>query len=300
MARKTIVFTAFLAGVAALFWSPLRALVQLSLAEDTHSHILLVPLLTIGLIWMQREKVFRSAESSPRLGVACFIAGALVYALRGPLDALFPGSALLTVTILSAVVLIWAGFLFCYGGRAFHVGLFPMLFLLLAVPMPAPVVERIIVWLQQGSSEVTYWLFRGTGTPVLRRGFIFAVPGQVIEVAQECSGIRSSLAMLITCLLAGYLFLRTAWARIALLVATVPMLIIKNGIRIVTLTLLSIHVDPGFLHGNLHQRGGFVFFLLGLVILWPLLLWLQRLESKGQPGGGAASATGTELLPRTG
>ncbi|MGA9484184.1 MAG: archaeosortase/exosortase family protein, partial [Candidatus Acidiferrales bacterium] len=63
-----------------------------------------------------------------------------------------------------------------------------------------------------------------------------------------------------------------------------PVAILKNGIRITTLTLLSIYVDPGFLTGNLHHEGGFVFFFLALAILFPALLFLQRSErSTGKP-----------------
>jgi exosortase len=299
-ARRTTGFAALLAAGAAFLWAPLDALTRLALSDDTYSHILLVPFVSLGLVWMQRRTALSNTKSSPRAAVALFLAGALLYALRTRLDVLFSGAALLTFPILSAVLWIWSAFLLCYGARTFRTALFPMLFLLLAVPIPAPIVERLILWLQQGSSEVTYWLFRATGTPVFRRGFVFAVPGQTIEVAQECSGIRSSLAMLITCLLAGYLFLRKAWTRVVLLLATVPMLVIKNGIRIVTLTLLAIHVDPGFLQGRLHHQGGFLFFVLGLLILWPLLLWLQRMESKSRAAGDAASTPRTALAPRAG
>jgi len=83
-------------------------------------------------------------------------------------------------------------------------------------------------------------------------------------------------ALLIICLLAGHLFLRTKWRRGLLLVAAIPVLIIKNGIRIATLTLLAIHVDPSFLAGNLHREGGFIFFALGMLILLPILWWLQK------------------------
>ena len=300
MRKQTAGFAAFLAACCAVYWAPLGELVRLALADDTHSHILLVPFLTAGLIWMQREAIFRRAESSLPAAAACLAAGAALFFLRARLDPFPDGAGRLTLTILSAVLVAWAAFLLCYGAGTFRAALFPMLFLLLAVPIPVPVVDRLILWLQQGSSEVTYWLFRATDTPVLRRGFVFAVPGQTIEIAQECSGIRSSLAMLITCLMAGYLFLRTAWARLVLLLAAVPMLVIKNGIRIVTLTLLSIHVDPGFLHGKLHQRGGFAFFLLGLLILWPVLRWLQRAESKLQTPGRAVAAPGSTLAPRAG
>ena len=60
--------------------------------------------------------------------------------------------------------------------------------------------------------------------------------------------------------------------------ATLPLLVVKNGIRIVSLSLLSIYVDPTFLTGRLHQEGGVVFFLLALVMMAPVLLFLQRSE----------------------
>jgi exosortase len=298
--RRSAGFAALLAAGAVFYWSPLTELVKLALSDDTYSHILLVPMLSAGLVWMNRRAVFARAGSSIAAAAACFLTGALLCALRNRLDLLPSGGKLLTISMLSAVLMAWSAFLLCFGARAFRTALFPMLFLLLAVPLPAAWIDRLILWLQQGSSDVTYWLFRATGTPVFRRGFIFTVPGQTIEVAQECSGIRSSLALLITCLLAGYLFLRTGWARLVLLVAAVPMLIIKNGIRIVTLTLLSIHVDPGFLRGRLHHQGGFVFFVLGLVILWPLLRWLQRVEARGHAPGDAASPHATPAASRAG
>jgi exosortase/archaeosortase family protein len=111
---------------------------------------------------------------------------------------------------------------------------------------------------------------------------VFSLPGITIEVAEECSGIRSSLILLIMSLLAGHLYLRSAWTKTLLSAATLPLGIVKNGIRIVTLTLLSIYIDPSFLTGQLHQKGGIVFFLLALVILAPVLWLLQRLERMEQ------------------
>ena len=69
-----------------------------------------------------------------------------------------------------------------------------------------------------------------------------------------------------------------------LLVAlALPLSILKNGIRITTLTLLSIYVDPGFLTGSLHRDGGFVFFLMALALLAPVLLLLQKSEEGHVP-----------------
>ena len=153
-----------------------------------------------------------------------------------------------------------------------------MLFLFLMVPIPDFLLNQAISWLQSGSTEVSHALFELMGVPVLRNGFIFSLPGVNIEVARECSGIRSSLALFITTLLAGHLFLRSTWTKAVLTFITLPLLVVKNGIRIVTVTMLSIYVDPGFLTGRLHQQGGILFFLLALVFLAPVLRLLQTSE----------------------
>ena len=63
-----------------------------------------------------------------------------------------------------------------------------------------------IYFLQCGSTSVAYFLFRILGVPVLRQGFLLTVPGVTIEVAKECSGIRSSMALFITCVFAARRF----------------------------------------------------------------------------------------------
>jgi exosortase/archaeosortase family protein len=95
----------------------------------------------------------------------------------------------------------------------------------------------------------------------------------------HCGNIRSSLALFITMTLAARLFLTRWWSRGLLLLAVVPLAMVKNAIRIVTLTLLAEYVDMGFLTGRLHRSGGFVFFGITLVLFGGVLLGLRTLES---------------------
>lgn len=280
LTRKTLWFSAYVALCVLIFLSPLRDLVRLSLSSDTDSHLPLIPCITLFLLFMQRETYFQRIERSVWPAAAMFSLGALLYLMSRWLGGAMPPDDSLALAILGLLCLAWAGFLFFYGSRAFRAGLFPLLFLLAMVPLPNFLLDRFILWLQLGSAEVTEWLFHVTGTPVFRQGMFFTVPGVTIEIAKECSGIRSTLALLILCLLTGYLLLRTAWARGALLLAALPVLVIKNGIRITTLTLLAIHVDPGFLKGSLHRDGGVLFFAIGLLILLPVLTWLRSVEAK--------------------
>jgi exosortase len=274
---------AFVAASLAICWPAISALAVFSFHHEFSSHVLLIPVLSLYLLYIERRFVFREVHSSLALGSALILTGAALYwwamvhsSLQSPGEFL-PGSTF-------AMVVIWmGGFLACYGYRAWWAAAFPLFFLLLMVPLPEPVLASIISLLQAGSTSLSFSLFKLVGTPVFRQGFLLSVPGQTIEVAKECSGIRSSIALFITCVLAAHLFLRTPWKILLFVVLVFPVSIVKNAIRIVTLTLLSIHVDPGFLYGNLHHDGGFVFFLLALGILFPVLLILQKSEGRPTP-----------------
>ena len=88
------------------------------------------------------------------------------------------------------------------------------------------------------------------------------------------------MALLILALIFGHLLLHTFWKQAVLVVAGLLIMLVKNGVRIATLTILAQYVDPGFLYGRLHHEGGVVFFLLGLILLLPILWLLQRGEKR--------------------
>ncbi len=290
----------YIAACATLFLNPLRELFRLSISTDTYSHILVIPFISICMIYVEREAILQRIGSTSRFAAPLFSIGILFYALSGKFGLPISADASLALAILGFLFLIWSGFYWVFGSRAFCAGLFPLLFLLLMVPLPESVIDRFIVWLQWGSGDVTSWIFHATGTPVVRDGLFFTLPSVTIEIAKECSGIRSATALLITCLAASYLLLRLPWTRAVLLFATIPVLILKNGIRITTLTLLAIHVDHGFLDGRLHHQGGVVFFAVGLLMLLPILWWLQRIERNRfgpQPPGHGRVEVSREVLP---
>jgi exosortase len=153
-------------------------------------------------------------------------------------------------------------------------------FLFLTIPLPDALLNRSIYFLQKGSADVTEMIFDLVRVPALREGFVFHLAHVNIEVARECSGIRSSMALLILALIFGHLLLHTFWKQIVLVLAGLLIMLVKNGVRIATLTILAQYVDPGFLYGRLHRQGGVVFFLLGIILLLPILWLLHRGEKR--------------------
>jgi exosortase len=184
------------------------------------------------------------------------------------------------LSIITALfVLIWiGGFTFCYGVASTQAAIFPLLFLFFMVPIPNIILDPFISFLQAGSAEVAYVFLKTAGIPMTREGNVFHLITVDIEVAKECSGIRSSLSLVITGLLAGYFFLRTGWAKLVLLAAMLPITILKNGFRIATLSILGVYVDERILASDLHTRGGILFFILALILVWGIIVLLRKME----------------------
>lgn len=263
-----------------LAWDSTKLLVSLVRDNDTFSQIPLIPLLSSFLIYQNRAAIFTEVSSGRILGVALIIPGMVLIAI-GKLNLWQLGSTNMVSLLMLAAFLFWLGaFGLFFGVRAFRIACFPLFFLLFMIPIPEPALSKIIYFLQAGSSEMVELFFRMAGVPYLRQGFVFELPGVAIRVAEECSGIRSSLALLITTVLASHFFLRTNWKRMLLCLVVVPIVIFKNGLRIATLSILAIYVNPGFLYGRLHHQGGFVFFIIALL---PMALFLRFLQKGENP-----------------
>jgi len=276
---RNIVFLLFTAVAMIVAYTPIRALYS-SNKSEYYSHIALIPLVSIYLIYIKRKEIFAQVNylfvvGIPvlLLGIALFLGGILWGA---PLD----NNNYASLIAFSIFIFMNGAFILLYGMQAYRTALFPLLFLIFIVPIPTALMDNIIYFLQVGSTELTNLLFLASGVPYIRDGFVFHLPNVSVQVAQQCSGIRSSMAIFIVAILAGYMFLKSYWKIIFLVICAVLIAMLKNGIRIVTLSLLGNYVDPRILSSSLHKEGGTPFFILGLLLLAPILFFLRRSEKK--------------------
>jgi exosortase len=275
---RTSLFALYSLVVAAAHVSVLAGLVEYSQRDMSASHLVAIPFVSTALIYRNRHNLTAALRWGIGSGVA-LCAAALIVRLWAetslPQDA---HDSRLSAAVLS-VVLLWAGgFVLFFGTGAARRSLFALAFLFLTIPIPTAALDALVYVLKVGSTETVAALFSLTGTPYFREEFVFNLPNLAIEIADECSGIRSTIALTLTMLLAGHAFLTTFWARALLLAFVVPVTILKNAIRIVSISLLSIHVDPSFITGRLHHDGGVVFFLIALALITPLLTVLRKAE----------------------
>ena len=276
---------ALLSGAGLLLYAaPLAGLFRGAYGDDTFSYIIFIPPVCIYLLYEDRKRIFGATPGSLIPGVVLSSLGTLLYivARKGPVGPSVPLESFVLYA-LSAVLFLEGILGLLVGAGGLWAARFPLLFLFFMVPIPEVILRPIIRFLQVGSAEVSYWVIRSVGVPIFRDGFLFSLPGLTIEVAEQCSGIRSSLSLLLVGLLAGHFFLKSGWRWLALVAAAVPITIAKNGLRIVTLSLLGAYVDRRVLSGPLHQAGGIPFFGVALVMLAIVLWALRRGDSRKTP-----------------
>lgn len=282
LAKHTrILAFALLSVVPLLFvWGAMRSLAAITLRSDTYSHLPLIPLISLFFVYSARGRIFAKPASGWKLGSMLVLAGIACFALSEFNRWHSAPENSLSIAMLG-VALGWAGgFALLFGTEALRAASFPFLFLVFMIPIPEPLLGRTVLLLQQGSADAASMFFKLFGVPMLREGLDFKLPGVAIRVADECSGIRSTLALLIMAVLAGHMFLRSLWRKSLLCFMVFPVALIKNGLRIAALSSLAVYVDPGFLHGRLHRNGGIAFFAVGLIPLGLFLIWFQKMEKE--------------------
>jgi exosortase len=266
----------------ALVFEPLRDLMNSASRNDYYSHIILIPWVTGYLIYSKKKDFFGNPSPSRGAGGIVTLSGLALYAVGFSQATGLDFNDQVALFVFSAVVFWAGGFLLLYGLDALWSNSFPFLFLVFMIPIPNPLMSMIICALQWASTEVSEVLFFLIGIPYQREGFVFHLPGVSIEVAEVCSGIRSSLALFITSILAGHFFLDRLWKKSVLAVVVFPVTVFKNGIRIISLSLLGAYGDPRFLTGGfLHQSGGFLFFIPAVGLLG-LALWALRRQGSSK------------------
>ncbi len=277
--RFAYYFASLFLGIC-IFASPLKDLIGLSLRSELYSYIPFVFAASCYVVARGRKEIFDNPAWSfgygafvLALSLAAGAAGLKYAALLGANDGL-------CVMGFSFWFFLMGTFILFFGARTFMKAIFPMALLLLTIPFPALLLDKIVGFLQTASFTVTGSIFNALGFFPLKEGFVFKFPEITIEVARQCSGIRSSMALVILGLLCGHFFLRSSLNRILLVVFAVLIAIFKNGVRIVGLTLGAIYVDPRILSSVLHKTGGVPVFILAFALLSIVILVMRRLEKR--------------------
>jgi exosortase C (VPDSG-CTERM-specific) len=270
-------------ALVACFGIYLYDLVRFALQSDLYSYILLVPFISGYLFRLNLRSGLDPAEPNRVAASILILMGvaALVTSWTVTLSGVKLTQQDSLALSISSFVFLLCGLCALFLSRpAFRSSVFPQAFLLFMIPFPVALEHAIEAFLQIGSAPPAYWFFKLAGTPVFRQDLVFQLPGMSLQIAPECSGIRSTLVLFMTSLVAGHLFLRSRWKRTILAVAVIPLALLRNGFRVFVIGELCVRVGPHMIDSRLHHQGGPIFFALSLIPFSFLVFYLVKSDRR--------------------
>jgi exosortase len=260
-AQSVLGWTAICLLVAAAYYQVLGKLVTDWWQIPDFSHGFLVPIFAGYLVWEKRRALLDTKIAPAWSGIGLMALGLMVLILG------VYGSELFLSRV--SLIFLLAGLVLCFGGPYLLRELrFPLLVLLLAIPLPAIVYNQITFPLQILASKLASNLLPFFGVPVLREGNIIKLPVMDLEVAEACSGIRSLMSLFTLAVFYGYFMEKSRWRQVVVVLASIPIAIAANAVRILGAGLCVQYWNPEMAQGFLHEFSGWVIFLVSLASLY--------------------------------
>ncbi len=263
--------------VAAIYLRVVVKLVHDWYTNPDFSHGFVIPVFVAYLLWEQRERIELIPQHAAWPGVVC-VTLALIVLLTG-----IYGADLFLSRI--SLVLLFVGLVWTFAGsRMVRELALPLGALLLAIPFPAIVFNRITFPLQLLASHLASVALPLFNVPVLREGNVIQLPAIQLEVAEACSGIRSLMTLFTVAVIYGYFAERSLSKRVILALASLPIAVAANAIRIIGTGLCVQYWSPDKALGFFHEFSGWLMFVISTICLY----LVHRILSFFRPGTAQA------------
>jgi exosortase len=270
-----------LGGLVLVYWSVLRGLIDAWSTDDNYSHGFFIVPLAAYFAW-ERRRAFAAAPVRPSYFGLLVIAGSMALLVAGLLGAeLF----LSRVSVIGALA---GSILFLFGWQRLRVVIFPLAFLLLMVPLPALIFNKIAFPLQLVASHVGEYTINSLEIPILREGNVLILANATLEVAEACSGIRSLVSLFTLGIVFGYFVDRRPWVRALIALSAVPVAILANGLRVASAGVAAHNFGAAGVEGLFHEFSGWVVFIVAFLMMLGFQRLLQRLAPPRLPQVPAA------------
>ena len=290
--------------ISAILFTYAAVLVKLSSnwwTDENYSHGLLIPFIIGYILWLERDKL---AAEPKRPWV---LLGGITVALA--LFALWVGvaGAELFSQRMSLVLLIAGVVIYFWGLRFLRFIWVPLALLVLAIPIPAIIFNKIAFPLPLFASRCAVWSMSMLGIPVLRQGNVIELKPlnsfdtRKLEVVEACSGIRSLMTLVTLAVVFAYFthprsdgdsgkggkfgFLRTYgfWRSSILVVSAVPIAILTNAARVSGTGVLSHYYGTQVADGFFHSFSGWAIYIVAFLLLFGVGFILDRFKPSPGP-----------------
>lgn len=265
-----------LGALLLVYWSVLTGLVSAWSNDDNYSHGFFIVPLALYFAWERRDKILAAPHCPSMLGLV-IVAASLFLLIAGLLGAeLFLSRVSIILTLTGAI-------LFLFGWPTLRVLAFPLAFMLLMIPLPAIIFNKIAFPLQLLASHVGEYSVRSLDIPILREGNVLILANAKLEVAEACSGIRSLVSLFTLGIVFGYFVDHRIWVRTFIALSAIPVAILANGLRVASAGVAAHNYGTAGVEGLFHEFSGWVVFVVAFLMMFALQRVLQRLTPPSLP-----------------
>ena len=238
--------------------------------DENYSHGFLVPLIVGYLVWTKREKLQQLTPQPSLWGLVVLLLGVSIY-LVGTIGAEWFLKRSSLIVVLGGLIL------YLYGLEFLKTLLFPLIFLIFMVPLPAIIYKSVAFQLQLLVSKIAAQVIALVGIAVHRNGNILEVSTGPLAVEEACSGMRSIMALLALSSLFAYLISRSKLKQAILIASALPIAVVTNIIRVTATGIFAYYFGREVAEGMLHQSFGWIVFMIAFILLFllsKLLDWI--------------------------
>lgn len=227
--------------------------------DSYYSHGPLVPLVTGYFIWQMKDELSQMDKKESKWGMSLIIVGVVIYLLAALLRIYFISAFSMFIVLLGLV-------LHFYGEEIFKKISFPLAFLVFMIPLPSAVIIKISFHMKLFAAQIATVLLNDMRIPAIREGSIIKMRSTQVVVDDVCSGLRSLISLTALGSIFAYSMKSAMWKRVLLFLATIPIAIITNVIRVLLLSSVSEIWGPEYAKG-IHDFSGFLIFGVAFLLL---------------------------------
>ncbi len=231
--------------------------------DDNYSHGFLVPFIVGYLVWTKKDELRKLVPKPSNIGLVVLFIGLSIY-IVGTIGAEW------FLRRSSLIIVLGGMILYLYGKHYFRVLLFPLIFLMFMIPLPAIIYKGIAFQLQLFVSFVSAKLIAFFGVSVYLNGNIIEVSSGPLAVEEACSGMRSIMALLALSALFAYIAYRSRLKQGIIVAFALPVAVVTNIIRVSTTGTMAHYFGHEAAEGILHDSFGWIVFVIAFILLFLL------------------------------
>lgn len=256
--------------LAIVFHEALATVMESWTVQEEYSHGMLIPLITIYLIWHRRTELAQLTFKGSWPGVA-MVAGGLILFLLGELATLY------IIQQYALVIVIMGTVLAITGSKAFAIFVIPVAMLFFVIPLPNFLLFGLSAKLQLLSSQLGVAFIRLFDISVYLEGNVIDLGNFKLQVVEACSGLRYLFPLMSLAFICAYFYREATWKRILVFFSSIPITVLMNSFRIGLIGILVDRFGQSMAEGFLHDFEGWAVFMACTAVLMAEMWLLAKL-----------------------